>query len=80
MHSSNHNEREAKLHYKGGDYQVIVPGSYVVCAVTGEQIPLGELKYWNFNRQEAYASCQVSYERELECNPELRRLLHRNQS
>lgn len=68
-------EREAKLIYEGGDYQVVEPGSYVVCAVTGEHIPLDELKYWNFERQEAYISCEVSYERELECKPHLRKLI-----
>jgi len=77
MHSTGYEEREAKLHYAGGDYQVVVPGSYVTCAVTGEHIPLDELRYWSFTRQEAYVSCQVSYERELACNPGLRKLLDR---
>jgi len=63
---------EAKLRYQSGDYEVITPGSYVLCAVTGERIPLDELRYWNFQRQEAYASCEISYQRELECDPKLR--------
>jgi len=78
MHFPENNERAAKLHYEGGDYQVVIPGSYVICAVTGERIALDDLRYWNFKRQEAYINCQVSYERELECNPELRKLLDRN--
>lgn len=78
MFSSGYDDgQEAKLHYEGGDYQIISAGSYVTCAVTGERIPLDELKYWNFKRQEAYASCQISYERELACNPELHKLLGR---
>jgi hypothetical protein len=28
----------------------------VRCAVTGEPIPLDQLKYWSVERQEAYAS------------------------
>ena len=38
-----------------GDYRIVRPGSYVRCAVTGDAIPLDELKYWSVERQEAYA-------------------------
>lgn len=68
-------EREAKVKYLSGDYEVIRSGSYVLCAVTGEKIPLDDLRYWNFERQEAYADCEISYKRELECNPHFRTLL-----
>jgi len=68
-------EQEAKLTYLSGDYEIVTPGAYVVCAVTGEHIPLDELRYWNFKRQEAYVSCEVSYQRELECDPQLRQEL-----
>lgn len=66
---------EAKLLYEGGDYQILQAGSYVRCAITGAIIPLDELKYWSAARQEAYADCRISYERELECSPALRKLL-----
>ena len=46
---------EAKLHYLDGDFRVTSPGTYVRCAVSGERIPLDELKYWSVDRQEAYA-------------------------
>ncbi len=68
-------EREAEIHYFSGDYEVVKHGTYVLCAVTGEKIPLDDLKYWNAIRQEAYASCEISYQRELECDPRLRKLL-----
>ena len=45
----------AKLHYGDGDYAVLRPGRYVVCAVTGQKIPLEQLRYWNAELQEAYA-------------------------
>jgi len=64
--------QEARLRYLDGDFQVLSPGAYVVCAVTGEHIPLDELKYWSVARQEPYVNGNVSYQRELECNPELR--------
>lgn len=68
-------EREAEVKYLSGDYEVIRSGTYVRCAVTGEKIPLDDLHYWNFERQEAYASCEISYQRELECDAHLRPLL-----
>ncbi len=32
---------------------------HVICAVTQQPIPLGELKYWSAERQEAYASVEA---------------------
>ena len=37
-------EREAQLHYLSGDYEVLTHGTYVLCAITGEKIPLDELR------------------------------------
>lgn len=58
--------REAEIRYLDADYQVLSPGSYVRCAVTGETIPLDELKYWSVARQEAYVDIDASLKRELE--------------
>lgn len=63
--------REARVRYLDGDFQVIAPGAFVRCAVTGEAIPLEELKYWSVARQEAYLNAEVSLARELEMNPDL---------
>jgi len=46
----------AELRYGDGDYLIAKPGSYVLCAVSGVRIPLEALRYWNPERQEAYAS------------------------
>jgi len=73
-------QREARIEYLSGDYKIIQHGSYVLCAVTGTPIPLDELRYWSFERQEAYLDCDVSYQRELECNGELRSLIDKLQS
>ncbi|MGH6860955.1 MAG: DUF2093 domain-containing protein [Phyllobacterium sp.] len=64
--------REAKIRYLDGDFQVLSPGAYVLCAVTLEKIPLDELRYWSVARQEAYADARISFERELEADPALR--------
>lgn len=45
----------ARLHYGDGDYAVLRPGHYVICAVTGQKIPLEALRYWSAELQEAYA-------------------------
>lgn len=60
---------EAKLRYLDSDYQVVAPGSFVVCAVTGQAIPLSELRYWSVDRQEAYVDAAASLERELSLMP-----------
>jgi hypothetical protein len=65
--------REAKLRYLDGDFEVTSPGAFVRCAVTHETIPLDELRYWSVARQEAYASPEISLQREIECNPDLRK-------
>jgi hypothetical protein len=45
----------AVLHYGDGEFAVIKPGRYVLCAVSGVRIPLESLRYWNPVAQEAYA-------------------------
>jgi hypothetical protein len=47
---------EATVEYLDGDFRVIKPGAFVRCAITGQPIPLDELRYWSVDLQEAYAS------------------------
>ena len=49
----------AELEYLDGEFNVKKPGAYVVCAATGAHVPLGELHYWNVDRQEPYANPQA---------------------
>ncbi len=53
---------QAVLLYRGADFQVVTPGAYVLCAVTGAPIELEALRYWSVERQEAYASPQAALE------------------
>lgn len=57
---------EAKVHYLDGEYQIVEAGEYVRCAVTGQRIPLPDLRYWSVARQEPYATAQISLARYLE--------------
>jgi hypothetical protein len=53
----------ALLQYLDGEFRVITAGSYVVCAVTGVQIPLEDLRYWSVDLQEAYANSDAAMKR-----------------
>ena len=46
----------AKLKYLPNNFKIIENGDYVVCAITGRQIILENLNYWNVELQEAYFS------------------------
>jgi hypothetical protein len=57
---------EAKLRYLDGEFQVLTPGSFVRCAVTGQLIPIENLRYWSVELQEPYANAEVSLRRFLQ--------------
>ena len=58
-------ENAATLIYGPNGFRVIRPGRFVLCALTGEPIPLDELRYWSVDRQEAYASPVIATRRML---------------
>jgi hypothetical protein len=60
---------EAEIVYGDGEFHVVRPGAYVICAVTGEKIPLDDLRYWSVDLQEAYASPEASLKRSLQKHP-----------
>jgi hypothetical protein len=45
---------EAKVHYGDNEITILRQGNFVLCAVSGERIPLDQLRYWNVDLQEAY--------------------------
>lgn len=51
---------EARLIYRDNDFEQLSPGSYVTCAVTGRRIPLGALRYWSVDLQEAYWDAEAA--------------------
>ena len=57
---------EAKLRYLDGEFQVLTPGSFVRCAVTGQPIPIENLRYWSVELQEPYANAEISLRRFME--------------
>ena len=49
-------KKKAKLIFKHNYYEIVEEGDYVLCAVTGKEIKLQKLNYWNVELQEAYLS------------------------
>ena len=56
-------DNAAKLYYGPAGFRVLRPGQHVICAVSGEVIPLESLRYWSAEHQEAYASCEIATRR-----------------
>jgi len=46
----------AKLKYLPNKFEIIESGDHVICAVSGKEIALENLNYWNVELQEPYFS------------------------
>ena len=46
----------AKIKYLPNNFQIIQNGDFVLCAVSGKEIMLDNLTYWNVELQEGYFS------------------------
>ena len=56
----------AKIKYLPNNFQIIETGDYVICAVSGKEISLNDLNYWNVDLQEPYYSyIEASKKREV---------------
>ncbi len=53
----------AKIKYMANNFQVLEPGDYVECAVSGKKINLENLNYWNVELQESYFSYKEAFEK-----------------
>ena len=61
-------DQAATLLYGPNSFRVVRPGHFVVCAVSGAQIPLEELLYWSVDLQEPYASAELATRRALQAS------------
>jgi hypothetical protein len=57
------NKKKAKLIYKHNSFDIIEEGDHVICAISGKEIMLQNLNYWNVDLQEAYFSSIEANER-----------------
>ena len=53
----------AKIKYLPNNFQIIEAGDYVICAVSGKQINIKNLNYWNVELQEAYFSYKEAFQK-----------------
>ena len=61
-------KKKAKLVFKHNYFEVIEDGDHVTCAVSGKEIPLKNLNYWNVDLQEAYYSYVEAFKKQEELN------------
>lgn len=54
--------RPAVVKFGDASFDVLEPGDFVTCAVTGKRIPIADLRYWSAERQEAYADAGAATE------------------
>ena len=53
----------AKIKYLPNNFKIIINGDYVECAVTGKQISIENLTYWNVELQEPYYSYKEAFQK-----------------
>ena len=53
----------AKLEYFSNNFKIIESGDYVICAVSGKEIALENLNYWNVELQEPYFSYKEAFQK-----------------
>ena len=58
----------AKIKYLPNNFQIIESGDYVRCDVSGKEISLENLNYWNVELQEAYYSYKEVFQKKEEIN------------
>ena len=60
------NKKLAKIKYLPNNFEILEKGDYVICAVSGKEIKLEDLQYWNVELQEPYHSyIEASKKREM---------------
>tara|TARA_B100000941_G_C28420216_1_gene508408 strand:+ start:15 stop:209 length:195 start_codon:yes stop_codon:yes gene_type:complete len=55
-------KKKAKLIFKANSFDIVESGDYVLCAISGKEIDLKDLNYWNVDLQEAYFSAKEANE------------------
>ena len=60
------NKKLAKIKYLPNNFEILEKGDYVKCAVSGKEIKIDDLQYWNVELQEPYHSyIEASKKREM---------------
>ena len=62
------NKKLAKIKYLPNNYQILEEGDHVICAISGKQISIENLNYWNVELQEAYFSYEEANQKREKIN------------
>jgi hypothetical protein len=54
--------REARLRYLDHEYEILSPGEFVRCAVSGDPINIDDLRYWNISQQLPFKTAELSFQ------------------
>ena len=57
------NKKLAKIKYLPNNYQILEEGDHVICAISGKQISIENLNYWNVELQEPYFSYKEAFQK-----------------
>ena len=68
MYKLKMNKKLAKIKYLPNNFEIIEEGDYVLCALSGKQIRLQDLTYWNVELQEAYYSYVEAFKKNEKLN------------
>ena len=55
------NKKLAKIKYLPNNFEILEPGNYVECAVSGKLINIENLNYWSVELQEPYYSYKEAF-------------------
>ena len=56
-------KKKAKLIFRHNYFEIVEEGDHVLCAVSGKEIELKNLSYWNVDLQEPYFSYKEAYKK-----------------
>ena len=59
---------KAKLKFRANNFEIIEEGDYVICAVSGKDIPLNQLTYWYVELLVGFFSAEEAQKRYEELN------------
>ena len=56
-------KKKAKVIFKHNYFDIVEDGDYVLCAISGKEIYLQNLNYWNVDLQEPYYSYKEAFKK-----------------
>ena len=62
------NKKKAKLIFKHNYFEIVEEGDHVLCSISGKEIKLQNLNYWNVELQEPYYSYKEAFQKREQFN------------